>query len=593
MFQNIFVNLSIISLLFCDLVILKSILPQLEDLLQNFSDLTQRLKENQENGRQSSHQELASAKNIINFGEQLMQQIQPIGKGKFGIVYKIHGFNYKNVHQEEIFAVKEMIYNNNALTNDGYCDQSILLKEILLSRELLNFDLGYQFFPLVFSVYNVTDYFRFLFENSTKSEEMETIFNPPEEKDISVMIMEFLDYGLFEYFKDIRNQKVKSFFHSRLRLTLNIASALLSIDSKYTHCDIKPENIMLKQIDLDQVKYFENKNIYKLQLYPGKYFQVKVIDFGLAAEGEKDSRRCKGGTPDFIPLEFFDGSQKHDKFDLFSLAIMMTDLELNESGLGDFSIFNRIRVDNFRKSDSDQKDQHLLNLPNISFFKQASVMWSDQESHSVFLSQIEKIIPDFQEKQELLDNQDLRQFSLHQIVLKNDSNLFELMLAALRVYWNYFFPRNQQTHTTSFYKNEREKIDVLLDQKVNDTISDEIYKLVELKQYFQDMETLTTKNLDYRIMFLNLLIDIISTDDPEKRSTLENFAQETNKILKSVIEQSGLKINRILRVREYYDIQIDMLLREPKQSLTGLLNGEEATSVKQHFIEVSDTRLLI
>ena len=124
----------------------------------------------------------------------------------------------------------------------------------------MNFSSGYEFFPEVFSIYNVTDYFPFLLENSAKSEEMKAIFDPPEEKDISFVIMEYLDFGLFENFKEVRSHKVESFFHSRLRLTLNITSPLLSINSKYTHCDIKPENIMLKQINLTQVKTLK-KNV--------------------------------------------------------------------------------------------------------------------------------------------------------------------------------------------------------------------------------------------------------------------------------------------------------------------------------------------
>ena len=120
---------------------------------------------------------------------------------------------------------------------------------------------------------------------------------------------------------------------NRVQLAINTIKGLVLMNKKYIHCDMKPENIMLKKISESQANKLFKLGLRTLETSPGHTYQSFIIDFGLIVpKGE----RCEGGTPGFLAQEFFT-NVSHNNFDGFGVAMMMIDIELAAQGLENIS----------------------------------------------------------------------------------------------------------------------------------------------------------------------------------------------------------------------------------------------------------------
>jgi serine/threonine protein kinase len=105
------------------------------------------------------------------------------------------------------------------------------------------------------------------------------------------------------------------------------------MNKEYTHCDIKSDNIMVKFRKKtegpkpEDIVRQEQNGITPIDIeYKNKpyYMLPKYIDFGLVT---RFGSQCEGGTPGSIPLEFFDGNLLQSKFDIYSLGIVLLEME--------------------------------------------------------------------------------------------------------------------------------------------------------------------------------------------------------------------------------------------------------------------------
>jgi hypothetical protein len=67
-------------------------------------------------------------------------------------------------------------------------------------------------------------------------------------------------------------------------------------------------------------------------------YQLKIIDLGLSVDSK--NQKCEGGTPGYVPHEFF-SLKSHNKFDVFSIAVVLLDMELAHLGYPNFSNISR------------------------------------------------------------------------------------------------------------------------------------------------------------------------------------------------------------------------------------------------------------
>ena len=125
----------------------------------------------------------------------------------------------------------------------------------------------------------------------------------------------------------------------------------------------KYQNLMLKRLSAEEANVLVGQGLKLLESGVEEYYQIKYIDFGLSKLVDEGNSRCVGGTPGYIAWEFKEKSIKHDKIDLFALAITLIDNEMitmNLTNLG--SIFSHTQSKRFDKGSPafDKDDESIL-----------------------------------------------------------------------------------------------------------------------------------------------------------------------------------------------------------------------------------------
>lgn len=152
-----------------------------------------------------------------------------------------------------------------------------------------------------------------------------------------------LNFGLF--IRQIVSQSSEGLtFFNKLKLAKNIITGLKLINRNHLHCDIKPDNLMIKKVRKND---YDNEKLL-IETTAGEFFLIKYIDFGLSVPKKA---RCPGGTFGYAAPELFDKRFGHEKFDVFSLGVLLIDTELLGVGIteGLASIFRETHQYKFEK----------------------------------------------------------------------------------------------------------------------------------------------------------------------------------------------------------------------------------------------------
>ena len=278
---------------------LKFIKPSLEKLVKTPLQLKKIIKTNDK-----SNPEFNSAKidleNIDNLAEKIANNLKPIGQGSYGKVFK---FDYlPDLNSNSIKAVgKNINIGNDYNYAHDRTMQNLIEIEINISKKLSIFDPNHLFLPEVFGIFDVTNYFDLFIDEYTLDENKDYLIGDINSEQY-LILMEYMDISFFDFLNDILLNSLVFLFHTVVRIGQHLIRALQLIYSEYTHCDVKPENIMFKEISIEKVNQLREYGIQPLQLYPGKFYQLRLIDFGLAAYGTPEERRCIGGTPVYLSL---------------------------------------------------------------------------------------------------------------------------------------------------------------------------------------------------------------------------------------------------------------------------------------------------
>jgi serine/threonine protein kinase len=277
--------------------------------------------------------------------EALTRKGGRLGKGGFGsVITSRFRISLRSDSVIEV-AAKKMDILNDFSKFMGKKDQNMIENEINILNDLKNFDNKFIYFPIFYGAYNATGLIAELENQDQDNFKNEIIF----------LMMEKLDFNFDDYLeklnKNVYNRtsgkfefeyKFDNLLQTRLTIGENIATSLISIIPKYTHCDLKPANIMVRKINDDSEREaLRLLNVNELELYPNKFYFLKVIDFGAAVQGSRDERKCRSGTLEYMPA---DGgtSQSNETYDVFSLAMIMLDFENWIENLTSFNDINAI-----------------------------------------------------------------------------------------------------------------------------------------------------------------------------------------------------------------------------------------------------------
>ena len=254
-----------------------------------------------------------------------------VGKGAFGKVFVVE--SYENVEKtSKMKSAVKMI----AIPEDGYGAgdgaQKRLTNEVLAQIQLAQLPKGSFFIPIVYFCMDVREPFTNL--NARKEITDKTNIAVERGSTPFLLSVEKLDYELEKYNQKYLEGEVTYFgVIDRVQLAINSLKGVILINQLYYHCDIKSENMMLKSLTSEEADTVVSQGIKLLETDVETYYLIKYIDFGLVAKVNGGLGRCNGGTPGYLPWEFKNTAIKHDKFDLFSLALTLLDNEMNTMNL--------------------------------------------------------------------------------------------------------------------------------------------------------------------------------------------------------------------------------------------------------------------
>ena len=250
-----------------------------------------------------------------------------VGQGAFGKVFTIGSYQDVLKTKKTKDAVK-MISIKEDGQGDGDGDQRRLTSEVMAQVELLQLPKGCFFIPIVNYCVDVREPFINL--NSQKQIADKTNIYVKNGKTPFLLSVENLDYELEKYNQKFLAGELEYFaFIERVQLGINSLKGVILINKLYYHCDIKSENMMLKKLTSEEADNVVGQGLKLIETEIEQYYLIKYIDFGLVAKANNGAGRCVGGTPGYIAWEFKDKNTKHDKFDLFSLALTLLDNEMN------------------------------------------------------------------------------------------------------------------------------------------------------------------------------------------------------------------------------------------------------------------------
>ena len=271
-------------------------------------------------------------KNLDALSQILFSDTKYLGAGTFG---KVYAFNYVDpvTHKSLEIVSKVVRFPADGRISENAEIQQELAMEIYANQQIFQEPLGKFFFPQVFGCFEITSKIDSLsqqldFSKLPKNEQVNITHKP--EEGMATIFVEKLSISLADFMDLTFDGKAFFLDHERLSLLLQAVKGLGIMDQFFVHCDIKPDNMMLKQILVDDIVEMAQSKVSSARFNHNQFYQLKYIDFGLISFDQPENRECNGGTPGFIPDEYLQRNVSNEKFDVYLSGMTFLDLELNK-----------------------------------------------------------------------------------------------------------------------------------------------------------------------------------------------------------------------------------------------------------------------
>ena len=262
-----------------------------------------------------------------NFLKNVTTTPNQIGIGSYGGVYKYRNHRVIGNFRDLTMAVKVFKVGKSIKSPSIKLEQMKLLQEMLMNESLFKKPDGKYYFPRILGCNTLSpDIVGYIEEikreEYTTNEALKYIRGGFKNKEYIAIKMEQLDYSYSNYLEMMRTQsKVGIVIIDRIRISINLFKGLSMIMDKSIHCDIKPDNLMIKVLDPIVARTY----IPFIKTTLGDLILIKYIDFGMTVE---KTRRCQGGTYGYMAPEMFMPYLDHSKFDIFSLGVILVESEM-------------------------------------------------------------------------------------------------------------------------------------------------------------------------------------------------------------------------------------------------------------------------
>jgi serine/threonine protein kinase len=312
-------------------------------------------------------------------------------------------------------------------------------------------------------------------------------------------------------------------------------NGLLSIVEEITHCDLKFENVMFKRISKEEAVSLESKGLFRLEFFPDEYYQLKIIDFGLAVSGDRASRKCIGGSSEYAAFDYLISTPK-DSVDVYAMAVIMMSTEMLQLGFPLYAKMNKITFFLLQNWDVDEDD--LRAFFEGGFNTLFYTIWEISTDKSIFIQKLKERVPDLDEFfQVYFDNMEVKDVPYQDFIFSRWDIFHAAMISALEIFWN-------DHYKETCLDEELEKVDsmILNQQKEIESIpkdqKEEIKKSTDMLQYFQSQRRLKEAEGVRLIEYMNYVISILGNHEAYRPSK-ENL-RDFLKGFKETLEKENL-----------------------------------------------------
>lgn len=444
----------------------------------------------------------------------------------------------------------EVFLDDDRRSAEARAKQDALEQLIRVFEHLQRADASGAFWPRFYGAFDVSEYFPKFAGQGTPRENSQRLV-PQSDQTLVVLLYQSLDYSLLEHLEMLRGQADRSFLHTRLRMAKSLAQGLALVSDRYTHCDIKPSNVLFElTFPRDDSELLEKFGIRPLRLKHMSTYRAKISGVEALAYGRNPhARRCTRGTPGFLPNEIVD-VLPHDKVDVFSLAVTMLDLELAERGLGLFSLIHAEVFENWRQDAFKFTAQQIQRLRQHEFVEMLDTLTTVAPYKEQFFGALGDLVPDLEKLFELKPGESLRTTPLSKYLFYS-ADLFRLLVkTGLKVYWNAYFERVDAAEEARKWQRAHEEAQREIDSYPANAKKSKRFEAVQLQsRCFSERLDLARAEVGARIKLVNYYIRVVFSSY-RKRSSIRKFREKVERLERDYESQNAELIQRVELCRQ-------------------------------------------
>lgn len=439
-----------------------------------------------------------------------------LATGSFGKTYEMKYINPSTKENLQIVTKVVRFPGDRSQATDARAQIS-LANEIDANQYIFSLNLGKYFVPEVFGCLDFTeqmDSMKKIHNNDGLTENQMQNLALEDDQGVVAIFMEKLSISLHDVIKLALNGELRFPDQERFNLFYQAVIGLEIMDNYFLHCDIKPKNMMLKEVTEDEIKKLENTGIPIARFSKDEHYLLNFIDFGLISIGDKGQRECFGGTPGFMADEVIedDSLDERDSFDekedIYSLGMSFLDFELAERGLSEFSKVDWILKKKMRNNDPSItfEESDIKQLNKKSLVKRMKKLMTNDKYRPIFLETLETMYPAF--KLMIDNNEDFGNYKDLDptLFLENDVKTFRhMMTAAITVYFDKYIKEDEKDRMVKDLDKQINEIKSMI--KKQDTLD-----LQRKKRYYRLKKALLKINKKAVSKTVQLCLEMISVD---------------------------------------------------------------------------------
>jgi hypothetical protein len=281
---------------------------------------------------------------------------------------------------------------------------------------------------------------------------------------------------------------------------------------------------MFKQISLQEVRRISEFDMDALELFTNRFYQIKLIDFDMSVGGKLTERTCPGATKGYYPMDLF--AFPHDKLDVYSLAVTMFNMELNERGYGFFSEVDREIIITVQNSEALKfSEESIKNLQSQPIYELILAISQIDESKSVLLQDIKEKTSAFPNPltDEILQNKSIEEYMF------TDARVFKTILkSCLFIYWNMLYASMEVPQDLDAFGQIIDKLKNMFQNMGNSNDLQNLIRQDEIN-YYKARSSLIQKEIPLRIELINCYMKIIFSPY-ESRDTIDQLVEKIKTI---------------------------------------------------------------